>query len=48
MKVKGLKYAICFDVMGEQGDMYQLINDRYSGSSLTLENGLVKLFRQIS
>lgn len=31
VKVKGLKYAICFDVMGEQGDMYQLINDRYSG-----------------
>ena len=31
VKVKGLKYAICFDVMGEQGDVYQLIKDKYSG-----------------
>ena len=31
VKVKGLKYAICFDVMGEQGDVYELIKDKYSG-----------------
>ncbi|XP_060603951.1 inter-alpha-trypsin inhibitor heavy chain H3-like [Ruditapes philippinarum] len=29
--VKGLDYAICFDVMGEEGDVYKLITDTYSG-----------------
>jgi len=31
VNAKGLEYAICFDVMGEEGDVYQLINDKYSG-----------------
>lgn len=31
VNVKGLDYAICFDVMGEEGDVYKLITDAYSG-----------------
>lgn len=30
VNVKGLDYAICFDVMGEEGDVYKLITDKYS------------------
>lgn len=31
VNVKGLDYAICFDVMGDDGDIYKLITDKYSG-----------------
>ncbi|KAL4227000.1 Inter-alpha-trypsin inhibitor heavy chain 3 [Mactra antiquata] len=31
VNVKGLDYAICFDVMGVEGDVYRLITDKYSG-----------------
>ncbi|KAK3590742.1 hypothetical protein CHS0354_030981 [Potamilus streckersoni] len=31
VNVKGLEHAVCFDVMGRPGDVYQLIKDKYSG-----------------
>lgn len=41
VNVKGLDYAICFDVMGKEGDVYRLLYDKYSGQqtlSITTTN----------
>jgi hypothetical protein len=35
INIKGLDNAVCFDVMGNEGDVYTLVNDKYSGKCST-------------
>ncbi|XP_060559991.1 inter-alpha-trypsin inhibitor heavy chain H3-like isoform X2 [Ruditapes philippinarum] len=34
INIKGLDNAVCFDVMGNEGDVYTLVNDKYSGLAI--------------